>query len=168
MELEELIEKSGLSYATIRKYVDHGLIGRPRVEYRGPGESISHYPDDSLKRIELIKAFKRRRKTLAEIKEVLPKALSASLAKKRLAEQHSKVEQNLEPSSDRWLQLSVELMLREAGVCAEEISEQSLPVWLSKIRIEKNEDGEVEAIRIEKDPNAKSELEVTIDQILQL
>ena len=167
MKLKELIEKSELSYATIRKYVDYGLIDRPQVEYRGPGESISHYPDDSLKRIELIKAFKKRRKTLLEIKEVLPKALAAFLTREELEKQHGRAERNLEPSPERWLQLSVELMLKEAGVSADEISDKALPVWLKDIKVERTENGEVEAIRIEKNLEAKSDLEAAVDQILQ-
>ena len=167
MELKELLKHSGFSKNTIHKYVQYGLIERPNVEYSGPGRSVSHYPEDSLHRIELIKMLKKKGDTLAEIADKLPKVLSSSLIQELLEKRYGKIERNLEPTPERWLQLSVELMLREAGVSADEISAKALPVWLKDIKVERTESGEVEAIRIEKDLKAKSDLEAAVERILQ-
>lgn len=168
MKLKELIQQSGVKYKTIRKYVDIGLLEKPKVEHLGPGACISHYNDDALLRIQLIQNLKSKGKKLAEIKEILPKVITATIARDYLEKNYEKIERGISsPDLERWLQLSVELMLREAGVSADEISENNLPEWLAKIKVERAENGEVKAIRIEKEPTAKSELEATIDRILQ-
>lgn len=169
MELNNLIKQAGISRNTIRKYVQYGLIERPEVNYGGQtGGSVSHYPEDSLRRIELIKILKSKGKTLKEIKEILPKVITATIARDYLEKNYEKMERGISSSDlERWLQLSVELMLREAGVSADEISKNNLSAWLSDIKVERAKNGEVEAIRIEKDPKAKSELEAAIDKMLQ-
>lgn len=162
MRKEELIEKSGLSYGTIRKYVDYGLIERPQLEHHGPGEVIAHYPDDSLLRIELIKRLKRRGKMLKEIKDMLPKVLVATMTDGILEKKYQKDRRSTISSGDLWLQRAVELMLHEAGV--DDVGR--LPAYLSAIQIERDNAGNIEEIRIKKDPEVFDTLEAKIDKIV--
>ncbi len=158
MKLQELIEKGNITRRALRKYVGLGLIGRPRLEHHGPGSCTSHYPDDSLTRIEWIKWFKDDGKTLAEIKQLLPEALVGAEARERLEAQHGRMQRssNLPPNPDQWLQLTVELMLREAGVSADEISDELIS-GLTRFGIERDKDGAIKAIRVEEDAQAKTE-----------
>lgn len=73
MTWDELIKKTGLSKHTIRHYMKLGLLSRPTVEYKGPGNVITHFQDDTPKRIAVIQKLKKVGQTLAEIKEELPK-----------------------------------------------------------------------------------------------
>ena len=70
MELKDVLEASGISYGTLRKYVDLGLISSPHVERCGIG-TISHYAEDILNRIQEIQQYKLDGKTLAEIQSIM-------------------------------------------------------------------------------------------------
>ena len=70
MELNELLNRSGISYPTLRKYVGMGLIGRSTMKYSSPG-SVSNYPDDSLEKVKLIQHYKHHGNTLEEIKDLI-------------------------------------------------------------------------------------------------
>lgn len=73
MTWDELLKEIGLSKHTIRHYMKLGLLSRPTVEYKGPGNVITHFQNDTPKRIAVIQMLKKAGQTLAEIKEVLPK-----------------------------------------------------------------------------------------------
>lgn len=72
MTWDELLKETGLSKHTIRHYMKLGLLNRPPVEYKGPGNVITHFPDDTPKRIALIQMLKKAGQTLTEIKEEMP------------------------------------------------------------------------------------------------
>lgn len=72
MTWDELLKETGLSKHTIRHYMKLGILSRPTVEYKGPGNVITHFQDDTPKRIAVIQMLKKAGQTLAEIKEELP------------------------------------------------------------------------------------------------
>ena len=60
---KEIIEKTGLSRATLNNYIASGLVARPQVLPPGPEHGaaprIGYFPDDTLTRIETIQRLKR-------------------------------------------------------------------------------------------------------------
>jgi len=76
-KVSEIIEESGLSYPTLVKYTEIGLIPRPRRIWRGRKGSESLYPDDVIDIINWIKLHQQRGLSLSEI---------ARLRKKKRAE----------------------------------------------------------------------------------
>ena len=70
MELKDVLDASGISYGTLRKYIDLGLISSPQVDRHGVG-TISHYAEDILNQIQEIQQFKLDGKTLAEIQSIM-------------------------------------------------------------------------------------------------
>ena len=60
---KEIIERTGISRATLNNYIASGLIARPQVLPPGPEHGaaprIGYFPDDTLERIETIQRLKR-------------------------------------------------------------------------------------------------------------
>ena len=60
---KEIIEKTGLSRATLNNYIASGLVPRPQVLAPGPDDGdaprIGYFPDDTIARIEVIQRLKR-------------------------------------------------------------------------------------------------------------
>lgn len=68
---KELIEKTGISRATLNNYISSGLLSKPLVQ-QVSGESsgpklLGYFPDSALQRIELIQQLKREGLSMAEI-----------------------------------------------------------------------------------------------------
>lgn len=72
---KEIIERTGISRATLNNYIAAGLVARPDVLPPGPehGDAprIGYFPDDTLARIETIQRLKREGWTMSRIAEHL-------------------------------------------------------------------------------------------------
>ena len=68
--LSEVLRDSGLSYQTLVKYTQMGIISKPYRVWGGRGRgSESLYPDDVAKIVRRVKLLQKRRFTLQEIAE---------------------------------------------------------------------------------------------------
>src|SRR5215217_8147603 len=60
---KEIIERTGISRATLNNYIASGLVPRPQVLPPGPEDGaaprIGYFPDDTISRIETIHRLKR-------------------------------------------------------------------------------------------------------------
>ena len=68
---KELLEKTGISRATLNNYISSGLLSKPLVQQvsgdtSGP-KLLGYFPDATLQRIELIQQLKREGLSMAEI-----------------------------------------------------------------------------------------------------
>src|SRR5262245_2963388 len=68
---KELLEKTGISRATLNNYISAGLLSKPLVQ-QVSGESsgpklLGYFPDSALERIELIQQLKKEGLSMGEI-----------------------------------------------------------------------------------------------------
>jgi len=79
---KELLDKTGISRATLNNYIARGLLPRPvvsRPEIRGKGpRQIGYFPEEVVPRIELIQRLKREGMSMEEIKLKVEEAGGAS------------------------------------------------------------------------------------------
>lgn len=72
---KEIIERTGISRATLNNYIASGLVPRPQVLPPGPEHGaaprIGYFPDDTVARVEAIQRFKREGWSIARIAEHL-------------------------------------------------------------------------------------------------
>ncbi|HVE52871.1 MAG TPA: adenylate/guanylate cyclase domain-containing protein [Ramlibacter sp.] len=72
---KEIIERTGISRATLNNYIASGLVPRPQVLPPGPQDGaaprIGYFPDDTIARIEIIQRLKREGWSIARIAEHL-------------------------------------------------------------------------------------------------
>lgn len=72
---KEIIERTGISRATLNNYIASGLVPRPQVLPPGPEHGaaprIGYFPDDTIARVEAIQRFKREGWSIARIAEHL-------------------------------------------------------------------------------------------------
>lgn len=70
---KDILERTGLSRATLNNYISAGLIARPEVLPPGPMDGdaprIGYFPDDTVERIETIQRLKREGWSLGRIVE---------------------------------------------------------------------------------------------------
>ena len=59
MQLQEVLDRSGLSASTLRKYDHLGLIPHPAQSYTGLGGSESTYAEDTVDRLGKIESYKQ-------------------------------------------------------------------------------------------------------------
>jgi len=68
---KELLEKTGISRATLNNYINFGLLPRPHVRFPGPDDGdarrLGYFPEDVLKRIDEIQRLKDQGMSMAEI-----------------------------------------------------------------------------------------------------
>ena len=72
---KEIIERTGISRATLNNYIASGLVPRPQVLPPGPEDGaaprIGYFPDDTIARIEAIQRLKREGWSITRIAEHL-------------------------------------------------------------------------------------------------
>ncbi|HEY0822349.1 MAG TPA: MerR family transcriptional regulator, partial [Ramlibacter sp.] len=72
---KEIIERTGISRATLNNYIASGLVPRPQVLPPGPEHGaaprIGYFPDDTIARVEAIQRLKREGWSIARIAEHL-------------------------------------------------------------------------------------------------
>ena len=72
---KEIIERTGISRATLNNYIASGLVPRPQVLPPGPEHGaaprIGYFPDDTIERVEAIQRLKREGWSIARIAEHL-------------------------------------------------------------------------------------------------
>lgn len=72
---KEIIERTGISRATLNNYIGSGLVPRPQVLPPGPEDGaaprIGYFPDDTIARIETIHRLKREGWSITRIAEHL-------------------------------------------------------------------------------------------------
>jgi adenylate cyclase len=72
---KEIIERTGISRATLNNYIASGLVPRPQVLPPGPQDGaaprIGYFPDDTVARIEAIQRLKREGWSITRIAEHL-------------------------------------------------------------------------------------------------
>ncbi|MBC5764343.1 MerR family transcriptional regulator [Ramlibacter albus] len=72
---KEVLERTGISRATLNNYIAGGLVPRPEVLPPGPEDGaaprIGYFPDDTIERIEAIQRLKREGWSIARIVEHL-------------------------------------------------------------------------------------------------
>jgi class 3 adenylate cyclase/DNA-binding transcriptional MerR regulator len=70
---KEIIERTGISRATLNNYIASGLVPRPQVLPPGPehGDAprIGYFPDDTIERVETIQRLKREGWSITRISE---------------------------------------------------------------------------------------------------
>jgi class 3 adenylate cyclase len=70
---KEIIEKTGISRATLNNYIASGLVPRPQVLPPGPQDGaaprIGYFPDDTIARVEAIQRLKREGWSIPRIAE---------------------------------------------------------------------------------------------------
>jgi adenylate cyclase len=70
---KEIIERTGISRATLNNYIGSGLIPRPQVLPPGPEHGaaprIGYFPDDTIERVETIQRLKREGWSITRIAE---------------------------------------------------------------------------------------------------
>jgi adenylate cyclase len=68
---KEIIERTGISRATLNNYIASGLVPRPQVLQPGPEHGaaprIGYFPDDTVARIEVIQRLKREGWSISRI-----------------------------------------------------------------------------------------------------
>ncbi|MDX1374256.1 MAG: adenylate/guanylate cyclase domain-containing protein [Burkholderiales bacterium] len=68
---KELIEKTGISRATLNNYINLGLLPRPDVRFPAPDDGdarrLGYFPDEALRRIDEIQRLKDEGMSMAEI-----------------------------------------------------------------------------------------------------
>jgi class 3 adenylate cyclase len=79
---KDILERTGISRATLNNYISAGLIGRPEVLPPGPQDGdaprIGYFPDDTVERIETIQRLKREGWSLGRIVEFFAKGGEAA------------------------------------------------------------------------------------------
>ena len=82
---KEILERTGISRATLNNYIAGGLVARPEVLPPGPehGDAprIGYFPDDTIGRIEAIQRMKREGWTMARIAEHFARGGAAAAAR---------------------------------------------------------------------------------------
>jgi adenylate cyclase len=72
---KEIIERTGISRATLNNYIASGLVPRPQVLPPGPQDGaaprIGYFPDDTIARVETIQRLKREGWSMTRIAEYL-------------------------------------------------------------------------------------------------
>lgn len=70
---KEIIERTGISRATLNNYISSGLVPRPQVLPPGPDHGdaprIGYFPDDTIARVETIQRLKREGWSIGRIAE---------------------------------------------------------------------------------------------------
>jgi adenylate cyclase len=70
---KEIIERTGISRATLNNYIASGLVPRPQVLPPGPEDGaaprIGYFPDDTIARVETIQRLKREGWSITRIAE---------------------------------------------------------------------------------------------------
>lgn len=70
---KEIIERTGISRATLNNYIASGLVPRPQVLPPGPQDGaaprIGYFPDDTIDRVETIQRLKREGWSITRISE---------------------------------------------------------------------------------------------------
>lgn len=72
---KDLLDKTGISRATLNNYINLGILSKPKVsnpglEGKGPRQ-LGFFPDDSIARIEAINQLKQEGYSMSEIVERL-------------------------------------------------------------------------------------------------
>ncbi len=71
---KEIIERTGISRATLNNYIGTGLVPRPQVLPPGPEHGaaprIGYFPDDTVRRVETIQRLKREGWSISRIAEL--------------------------------------------------------------------------------------------------
>jgi class 3 adenylate cyclase/DNA-binding transcriptional MerR regulator len=92
---KEIIERTGISRATLNNYIASGLVPRPQVLPPGPEHGaaprIGYFPDDTVTRIETIQRLKREGWSIARISEHLSSPSAQPVPEARRIAQHSAV-----------------------------------------------------------------------------
>ena len=70
---KDILERTGISRATLNNYISSGLVARPHVLAPGPDDGdaprIGYFPDDTIDRIEAIQRLKREGWSIGRIAE---------------------------------------------------------------------------------------------------
>jgi hypothetical protein len=70
---KEIIERTGISRATLNNYIASGLVPRPQVLPPGPQDGaaprIGYFPDDTIARVETIQRLKQQGWSITRIAE---------------------------------------------------------------------------------------------------
>lgn len=78
---KDILEKTGISRATLNNYIASGLVARPDVLPPGPEDGdaprIGYFPDDTIERIETIQRLKREGWSIGRIAEHFAKGAQA-------------------------------------------------------------------------------------------
>lgn len=78
LDSKEVLERTGISRATLNNYIARGLLPRPivsRPDIRGKGpRQIGYFPEETIARIELIQRLKQEGRSMEEIKSELDSA----------------------------------------------------------------------------------------------
>lgn len=81
---KEIIEKTGISRATLNNYISSGLVPRPQVLPPGPQDSaaprIGYFPDDTIERVETIQRLKREGWSIQRIAEYFARPATSAAA----------------------------------------------------------------------------------------
>ena len=68
---KEIIEKTGISRATLNNYIKLGILSKPLVKQPGPEEGdakmMGYFPEEAISRIEEVQQLKREGFTMAEV-----------------------------------------------------------------------------------------------------
>lgn len=90
---KEIIERTGISRATLNNYISSGLVPRPQVLPPGPEHGaaprIGYFPDDTIARIEAIQRLKREGWSITRIAEHLAAHPPAAAAAAPAAAAHA-------------------------------------------------------------------------------
>jgi class 3 adenylate cyclase/DNA-binding transcriptional MerR regulator len=136
---KEIIERTGISRATLNNYIASGLVPRPQVLPPGPQDGaaprIGYFPDDTIARVETIQRLKREGWSITRIAEhfagnpVLdaPAPLLAMPAGARPASAEAPDSLFRASASDAQLRLS----MREIGQPAYFLGESFRITWLN-------------------------------------
>lgn len=68
--LADILKETGISYGTLIRYRDMGLVPKPEIIRHGRKGTECLYPDDAIETIERIKTLKERGHTVAQIREM--------------------------------------------------------------------------------------------------
>lgn len=83
LDSKELLERTGISRATLNNYIARGLLPRPvvsRPDIRGKGpRQIGYFSEETVARIELIQRLKKEGRSMEEIKHELTSARTHSV-----------------------------------------------------------------------------------------
>jgi adenylate cyclase len=86
---KELMDKAGVSRATLNNYIGMGLISKPIVKNPNSADDkarrLGYFPEDALERLYEINELKKRGMRMANIIEVMAKAEKKSKSKKATA-----------------------------------------------------------------------------------
>ena len=139
---KEIIERTGISRATLNNYISCGLVSRPQVLPPGPADGaaprIGYFPDDTVTRVETIQRLKKEGWSISRISEFfaahpLEEAAALALTTATAPRAGAAVEAPAPlPTAGFASDAALRLSLQDAGHAAYFVNDRFRVTWLNE------------------------------------